>query len=93
MLDNPTIVVEISAHTDCKGSAKKNMKLTECYGSVVKNYLIGKGIEPGRLVIKAYGETQLVNRCKNGVKCLDEEHAANRFVEFRVIRNDWQGSK
>ena len=93
MNDNLTIVVGISAHTDCKGSAKKNMKLTECYGSVVKNYLIDKGIDPGRLVVKALGETELLNKCKDGVRCTKEEHAINRRVDFKVIRNDYKSKE
>jgi outer membrane protein OmpA-like peptidoglycan-associated protein len=40
---------------------------------------------PNRIIAKGYGETQLVNNCKNGVKCNEEEHQKNRRTEFKVI--------
>jgi outer membrane protein OmpA-like peptidoglycan-associated protein len=46
---------------------------------------VEKGIEPRRMIAKGYGETKLVNRCKNGVKCSEEEHLKNRRTEFRII--------
>ncbi|SHM93697.1 hypothetical protein SAMN05444484_1141, partial [Flavobacterium chilense] len=33
---------------------------------------------------KGYGESQLVNRCSDGVKCSEEEHQMNRRSEFIV---------
>ncbi|SHM84131.1 hypothetical protein SAMN05444484_1111, partial [Flavobacterium chilense] len=34
---------------------------------------------------KGYGESQLVNRCSDGVKCSEEEHQMNRRSEFFVV--------
>jgi hypothetical protein len=36
------------------------------------------------LTAKGYGETKLLNRCKDGVKCSEEEHQVNRRTEFRI---------
>jgi len=47
--------------------------------------LIGKGVKKEQLVAKGYGETQLKNKCKNGVTCSEEEHAVNRRVEIKVL--------
>lgn len=89
MIDNPNIVIELIASSDSKGNANRNMKLSECYGNLVKDYLVLNGIERERIEIKAYGESELVNKCKDGVKCTKEEHAMNRYVTFRIIRNDY----
>jgi outer membrane protein OmpA-like peptidoglycan-associated protein len=37
---------------------------------------------------KGYGETKLVNECKDGVKCTEEKHQANRRTEFTVLKLD-----
>jgi peptidoglycan-associated lipoprotein len=54
---NPTIVVEIMAHTDFVGNHQFNSELSQKRAQSVVNYLITKGINPGRLVAKGYGET------------------------------------
>ena len=90
MTHYPSLAFELIANTDSKGSAKRNMKVSEKYAKAVKDYLVSQGIEPDRLVITAYGETNLLNRCKDGVACTEEEHAQNRYVDFRVIRYDFK---
>ncbi len=37
-----------------------------------------------RVNFKGYGESKLINQCKNGVRCSDEDHQANRRTEFKV---------
>ena len=85
LIDQPYIRVEIGAHTDANGAANYNLELSKKRAQAVKNYLVKKGIPAARLVAKGYGEAQLLNRCKDGVKCSDEEHAENRRTEFKVI--------
>jgi len=50
-------------------------------------YLISKGITKKRLVAKGYGETKLLNHCKNGVECSEEEHQVNRRTEFMILKD------
>jgi outer membrane protein OmpA-like peptidoglycan-associated protein len=50
------------------------------------NWLISKGINKARLTAKGYGESQLLNKCSDGVKCIEEEHQANRRSEFIVTK-------
>ncbi len=88
--DNPTLVFELTGSTDSRGSAKNNMKLSQCYVNTVKKYMVSKGVNPKRIVVEAYGETNLVNRCADGVACTEEEHAQNRRVEFKIIRFDFK---
>lgn len=79
------VVIEIGAHTDASGPSDYNLELSERRAKAVKRYLEKKGISPNRLVAKGYGETQLLNKCKDGVRCSKDEHAMNRRTEFKVI--------
>ncbi len=54
---NPTITIELMAHTDHVGSEQFNFELSQRRAQSVVNYLIEKGISPQRLVAKGYGET------------------------------------
>jgi len=56
--DNPTITIELSAHTDFRGTDASNDKLSHCRAENVVNYLISKGIDADRLEAKGYGETK-----------------------------------
>ena len=85
MVKYPTLVIELGSHTDARGSDAYNMVLSQKRADGAKAYLIGKGVGTERIVAKGFGETQLVNRCANGVKCDDEEHLQNRRTEFRII--------
>ncbi len=86
MRDKPGIRIEIMSHTDSRGNDKYNQSLSQQRAQSVVNYLVKKGISRSRLVARGYGETRLVNRCANGVKCSDAEHRANRRTEFRILR-------
>jgi len=54
---NPTITIELMAHTDFVGSEQFNFDLSQKRAQSVVDYLIEKGINPQRLVAKGYGET------------------------------------
>jgi peptidoglycan-associated lipoprotein len=84
--ENPKISVELSSHTDSRADDHYNMVLSEKRAKAAVDYLISKGIDANRLKWKGYGETQLVNRCANGVGCNEEEHQQNRRTEFKVIK-------
>ncbi len=56
LLDNPTFVIELSSHTDFRGSDVANQKLSEARAKSCVDYLISKGINPDRLKAKGYGE-------------------------------------
>jgi OmpA-OmpF porin, OOP family len=78
--DHPEIRVEIQGHTDSRGAAAYNQRLSEQRADAVRVYLIEKGIEAARLVSRGYGEEQPIesNRTASG-------RAANRRVEFKRI--------
>lgn len=54
---NPTITIELMAHTDFVGSEQFNFDLSQKRAQAVVDFLIQKGINPDRLVAKGYGET------------------------------------
>jgi outer membrane protein OmpA-like peptidoglycan-associated protein len=88
LLDNPTVLIELSSHTDSRGSDEYNLTLSENRAKSAVAYLIEKGINLGRLYPKGYGETKLVNECDNNIKCNEDQHQQNRRTEFRVIGYD-----
>lgn len=48
-------------------------------------YIISEGIDSSRITGKGYGETELINKCVNGVICSDRDHQLNRRSEFILI--------
>lgn len=84
--DNPTIVIEIGSHTDSRSATKANLTLSDKRAKATVDYIISKGIDKSRLSGKGYGESKLVNKCKDGVKCSEDEHQQNRRTEFRIVK-------
>lgn len=93
MQEYPDAVVDISAHTDSRGTAKYNMTLSEKRAQSAMRYLNSKGIVTARMRAKGYGFERLVNKCAKNVKCSDAEHQQNRRVEFWIRASfDEQGA-
>ena len=84
MKEHPTMKISIRSHTDSRGSDKSNLILSDKRAKATMSWIISQGIDKSRLTAKGYGETQLVNRCKNGVRCSEEEHQQNRRSEFII---------
>jgi len=78
--------VRLMGHTDAIGSAQYNISLASTRALESKNYLLKKGIDPQRIKIKVFGESQPValNRDANG-KDLPEGRKYNRRVEMQII--------
>jgi peptidoglycan-associated lipoprotein len=83
---NPTISIEIGSHTDSRAGDSYNMILSDKRAKSVVDYLVSKGVNSNRLTWKGYGETQLINKCKNGVECAEMIHQQNRRTEFKVLK-------
>lgn len=84
--DNPTIWIELGSHTDSRGNDQYNMWLSQSRANSAVQYIIDRGISKNRITAKGYGETQLLNRCANGVKCSEAEHQLNRRTEFKIVK-------
>jgi outer membrane protein OmpA-like peptidoglycan-associated protein len=85
MRENPTLKIELGSHTDSRGSDQYNLTLSQKRSESAVAYIIKSGIAKGRIIAKGYGETKLLNRCKNGIACTDDEHRVNRRTEFKII--------
>ena len=85
MKEYPTAKIDVRSHTDCRATHKYNEKLSDNRAKSIREYLIKSGIAADRLTGRGYGETQLVNRCADGVECTEEEHQQNRRSEFIIV--------
>ena len=85
MQDNPTIKVEMSSHTDSRGSDQYNQELSQKRAQSSVDYLMSKGVSRARLIARGAGESELLNRCADGVTCEENEHTINRRTEFKVV--------
>ena len=83
---NPQIIVEISSHTDAKGSDEYNIRLSQKRAESVVSYLRKKGISRSRMIAKGYGKTRPIAPNKNPDGSDNPEgRQLNRRTEFRVI--------
>ncbi len=82
--ENPTLKIDVRAHTDSRQTTAYNAKLSERRAQSIIAWLVQRGIMANRLSGRGYGESQLTNRCSDGVSCSDDEHQANRRSEFVV---------
>jgi outer membrane protein OmpA-like peptidoglycan-associated protein len=80
----PSMKIELSSHTDVRGSDAYNHYLSSQRAQVVVSYLIAQGIRPDRMVSRGYGESKLTNGCSNGTPCTEEQHQENRRTEFMI---------
>jgi outer membrane protein OmpA-like peptidoglycan-associated protein/tetratricopeptide (TPR) repeat protein len=85
MQENPTMKIDIRSHTDSRQTVSYNEALSDRRAKATKAWLIKKGISSNRLTAKGYGESQLVNKCADGVQCSEVEHQANRRSEFIIV--------
>lgn len=79
---NPNIKIELSGHTDGRGVHADNVRLSQNRVNKVKEYLVSKGIEKGRISGKGYGGTRPV--ASNDT---EESRRMNRRVEFTIKKS------
>jgi outer membrane protein OmpA-like peptidoglycan-associated protein len=82
MVDVPTLKIEISGHTDNKGSAEYNKELSEKRAKSVVDYLISKGVAANRLKFAGYGFERPM-----ATNDTDQGRQLNRRTEFEIIEN------
>lgn len=82
--DYPTMKLDIRSHTDSRASNEYNNILSDKRAKSTIKWLIKNGVASDRLSGKGYGETQLLNKCSDGVQCTEEEHQINRRSEFII---------
>ncbi len=82
LTENPGIEIEMSPHTDSRGSDEYNITLSENRARSVMEYILAKGIATNRITSQGYGETKPV--VPNDT---DENRQLNRRVEFKIMKN------
>lgn len=70
---NDSLIIELNAHTDSRGSDKYNLNLSQRRAQSCVTYLIQKGMDPGRVKAKGYGESKPGVYFFNGEAQLDED--------------------
>jgi outer membrane protein OmpA-like peptidoglycan-associated protein/cell division septation protein DedD len=84
LMKYPEIKIEISSHTDSRGSNEYNQKLSVKRANETKNWLVKRGIDPSRLITNGYGEFDLENYCNDNIECEEDEHQVNRRSVFKI---------
>ena len=84
LMKYPEIKIEISSHTDSRGSNEYNQKLSIKRANETKSWLVKRGIDPSRLITYGYGEFDLENYCKDNIECEEDEHQVNRRSVFKI---------
>ena len=83
--DNPNLTVELGSHTDSRGQDAYNQELSQRRAQSAVDYIIENGnVNPARITARGYGESDLVNKCANGVTCSEAQHQKNRRTELKV---------
>ena len=82
MNQNHGLEIEMSAHTDNRGSDDYNLKLSDNRARSVMDYIVSKGISSSRIVSHGYGETKPV--VENDT---DDHRQENRRVEFTIMKD------
>ncbi len=92
--ENQTIIVELAAHTDTRGTDKSNQVLSQKRAETCVNFLIERGIDPARMVPVGYGEARpIVSDAQIAALPSKEEreiaHQKNRRTVFQVLSFDF----
>ncbi|HEY3402782.1 MAG TPA: OmpA family protein, partial [Ohtaekwangia sp.] len=78
---NSSVEIEVSGHTDNKGSDEYNASLSQGRSQAVVDYIISQGIDSYRLTAHGYGESKPIDTNDS-----DAGRANNRRVEFTVVK-------
>lgn len=76
----PNAIIKIEGHCDERGTVEYNLSLGEKRAKAAQDYLVNRGIAPGRISIISYGKERPVDPAHN-----EAAWAKNRRAEFRVI--------
>jgi outer membrane protein OmpA-like peptidoglycan-associated protein len=77
--ENPSVRMQLAGHASLEGTERYNQKLSEGRAQVVYEFLVGQGVEPSRLSVVGYGESQPA-----ADNATPEGREQNRRVEFVI---------
>ncbi|MDP4587136.1 MAG: OmpA family protein, partial [Flavobacteriales bacterium] len=82
LLRNPKLNINLSSHTDSRGTTEYNLNLSKKRAVSTLNYLLAKGINNERISAVGRGESELLNECADELECTEDAHAVNRRTEI-----------
>jgi len=91
LIKNESITLEIGCHTDQRGSAAFNKKYSKNKADIIVNHLLGKGLDPKRIVGVGYGESmplikeEEIRQMKTTAE-RERLYSKNRRVDFKILK-------
>ena len=86
-LQYPNMSIKVASHTDSRGSASYNDRLSIDRANSTYQYLISNGLSKERVIAHdGYGEKRLTNGCTDEVHCEEPEHQKNRRTDFTILK-------
>ena len=84
--EHPEIDIELSSHTDSRGTNNYNERLSQRRAESAVEYIISRGINDSRITARGYGENKMRVNCPDGVNCSESDHQLNRRTEFTITK-------
>jgi outer membrane protein OmpA-like peptidoglycan-associated protein len=78
---NPNVKVELGSHTDSRGSAAANMKLSQKRAASAAQFIVAKGISSSRIIPVGYGKDDL--KIVNAAS--EDDHQQNRRTTVKIV--------
>ena len=74
----PQLQLRIESHTDSRGGSATNFRISQNRANAIRDYLLENGVSSSNILYTiGYGEDKILNKCTNGVYCLDFLHKKN----------------
>ena len=83
---NDDVDLELTSHTDSRGTEEYNLSLSQRRANAVIEYLSKNGVKKKRLVAEGRGEVDPLNPCDSNEACSENDHAINRRTEIKFSR-------
>lgn len=87
MKENKSIRIKLRSHTDSRGEAKDNLKLSKDRAKVAVDYIISEGISSSRISGAGMGEKEIINHCRDEIECSEKEHMENARTEYIITKS------
>jgi outer membrane protein OmpA-like peptidoglycan-associated protein len=83
---NDDVDLELTSHTDSRGTEEYNLSLSQRRANAVIEYLSKNGVQKKRLIAEGRGEVDPLNPCDSNEACSENDHAINRRTEIKFSR-------